>query len=41
MRLETFVPVVQYALINLLKQMQFLHQYQGRRAKTALFPMKR
>jgi hypothetical protein len=37
MRVETFSPVVQYALRNVLKQMQIVHQYQGRRGKIALF----
>jgi hypothetical protein len=40
MRVETFAPVVQYALINVLKQMQIFHQYQGRGDKFALFPYK-
>jgi hypothetical protein len=31
MRVETFSPVVQYALRNVLKQMQIVHRYQGRR----------
>jgi hypothetical protein len=35
---ETGASVVQYALINVFRQMQILHRYQGHRDKIALFP---
>jgi hypothetical protein len=40
-RVETNAPVVQYALTNVLKQMQILFQHQARRDKTAFFPYKK
>jgi hypothetical protein len=38
MRVETGAPVMQFALRNVLKQMQILQQHQGRRDKQRFFP---